>query len=225
MGNQRDSPLSNTPRRKISFVMQKLLIATTNVGKLKEISNFLKDLPLEIVSLSDISISDDVEETGKTYQENSQMKALFYAKKSNLPAISDDGGLEISALNGAPGLHSKRWVGSDSTDEKIIEHMKKVASELPDNNRKAVFKVCISLAMPDGKVWSVLGKVKGIIAKEPLLRKITGYPYRSFFYLPQLKKYYHEQELTEEEQKLYNHRYKAIAKLKPIIVRILGLKD
>ncbi len=145
----------------------KLLIATTNAGKLKEIADFLKDLPLEIVSLSDVGITDDIEEIGKTYQENSQLKALFYAKKSGLPAISDDGGLEISALGGAPGLKSKRWVGQDSTDEKIIEHMKKVAKELSDNNRKAFFKVVLSLALPNGRVWSFTGQVEGIIAKKP----------------------------------------------------------
>lgn len=205
--------------------MRKLLIATTNAGKLKEISGFLKDLPLEIVSLSDIGISNDVEETGKSYVENSQLKAIFYAKKSGLPSIADDGGLEISAFSGAPGLHSKRWVGKNSTDEKIIEHMKKVSRELPDNNRKAFFKVVLSFALPLGKVWSVTGEIEGIIAKKPYLKLLVGYPYRSFFYLPKLKKYYHEKELTDREQKLYNHRYIALQKLKPILKKTLGLKD
>ena len=211
--------------------MTKLLIATTNVGKLKEISGFLSDLPagrqglpLEIVSLEDIGIADDVEETGKTYKENSQLKALYYARKSNLPAISDDGGLEIVAFGGAPGLHSKRWVGDDSTDEKIIEHMKKIAKELPDDNRKAFFRVVLSLAFPNGKVWSVTGEIEGIIAEKPFLKLLIGYPYRSFFYLPELKKYYHEQELTIEEQKLYNHRYIALQKLKPILKKVFSIE-
>jgi len=203
--------------------MQKLLIATTNAGKLKEISNFLKDLSLKIVSLSDIGIVDDVQEIGKTYQENSQLKALFYAKKSGLPAVSDDGGLEISALGGAPGLKSRRWLGKDSKEKGIIDHMIKVASELPDNNRKAFFKTVISFALPNGKVWSVTGEIEGIVAEKPYLKLLKGYPYRSFFYLPKLKKYYHEQELSDEEQKLYNHRYKAIEKLKPILISELGL--
>lgn len=201
--------------------MTKLLIATTNVGKLKEISNFLKDLPLKIVSLRDVGIADDVEEAGKTYKENSQVKAIFYAKKSNLPAVSDDGGLEIMALGGAPGLKSKRWVGKNSTDKKIIEHMIKVTKELSDNNRKAFFKTVISFALPSGKVWSVTGEIEGIIAKEHYLKLLRGYPYRSFFYLPKLKKYYHENELTIDEQKTYNHRYKAIEKLKPILIKEL----
>ena len=200
--------------------MKRLLIATTNVGKLKEISDFLSDLDLELLSLSDVGINLDFEEVGKTYQENSQAKAVFYAKKSGLPAIADDGGLEISALGGAPGVKSRRWVGKDSTDEKIIEHMTKLAKELPDNNRKAFFRAVITLALPNGKTWSVEGLVKGIIAKKPHLKLSKGYPYRSFFYLPKIKKYYHEKELTEQEQKLYNHRYKAIQKLIPVILNL-----
>lgn len=202
--------------------MKKLLIATTNVGKLKEISNFLSDLPLQIVSFKSIGIKDNIEETGKTYKENSQLKALFYTKKSGLPAIADDGGLEIAAFGGAPGMKSKRWLGENSTEQDIINHMIKVAKELPDNNRKAFFKTVISLALPNGKVWSVTGEIGGIISEKPYLKIIKGYPYRSFFYLPKLEKYYHEQELTKEEQKLYNHRYIAIQKLKPLILKYVG---
>lgn len=202
----------------------KLLIATTNVGKLKEISDFLSDIPLEIVSLSDVGITDDIKETGKTYKENSQLKALFYAKKSGLPSVSDDGGLEISVFDGAPGIKSKRWLGKDSTEQDIINHMLKVAKKLPNDNRKAFFKTVISLALPNGKVWSVSGEIEGIIAKKPYLKTLKGYPYRSFFYLPKLKKYYHENELSKEEQKLYNHRYIAIRKLKSTIQRELKLE-
>lgn len=201
--------------------MKKLLIATTNPGKLKEIANFLKDLPIKIISLKDIGILDEIEEIGKTYKENSELKAAFYAKKSNLPSISDDGGLEISALGGKPGLHSKRWVGKNSTDEKIINYMKKVAKELPNANRNASFKISLSLALPDGGVWTVEEETKGIIAKKPYLKLSKGYPYRSFLYLPKIKKYYHESELTNDEQRMYNHRYIAINKLKPIIIKEL----
>ena len=204
--------------------MKKLLIATTNQGKLKEIANFLSGLDFEIVSLRDIGITDDVEEVGKTYQENSQIKALFYAKKSNLPTVSDDGGLEIEALGGAPGVRSRRWIGEDATEQDIVNHMIKVTKGLSENNRKAKFKTVISLALPNGKVWSVDGDVEGIIAAKPYLKLLKGYPYRSFFYLPKLKKYYHEDQLDPGEEKEYNHRYKAIQKLKPILERELGIK-
>lgn len=202
--------------------MRKLLIATRNVGKLKEISNFLSDLPLQIVSLSDIGITDSIKEVGKTYRENSQLKALFYSRKSGLPTIADDGGIEILALKGEPGINSKRWLGKDSTEQDIINHMIKVAKELPDSNRIAFFKTVISFALPNGKVWGVNGKVEGIIAKKPYLKTLNGYPYRSFFYLPSIKKYYHEDQLTNEEERMYNHRYRAIQKLIPVIKRIIS---
>ncbi|MBI4089653.1 MAG: non-canonical purine NTP pyrophosphatase [Candidatus Levybacteria bacterium] len=203
--------------------MKKLLVATTNQGKLKEISQFLSDLPLEIISLFDVGIADDLEETGKTYRQNSQAKALFYAKISKLPAIADDGGIEIDVLNGKPGIKSRRWFGKNLTDEKIIKHMGEVSKKLPEDNRKAFFKTVISLALPNGKVWSVSGEIQGIIAKKPYLKLLKGYPYRSFFYLPKLKKYYHENQLTNEEERLYNHRYKAIEKLKQIIRKVLSI--
>ena len=204
--------------------MKKLLIATTNKGKLKEISFFLSDLNIEILSLKDVGISNGIEETGKTYRENSQSKALFYAKKSGIPSIADDGGIEISALDNQPGVKSRRWLGYEANDSDLVNHMIKISQNLPENNRKAFFKTVISLAFPDGRVWSVDGEIEGVISKKPYLKLLSGYPYRSFFYLPGVRKYYHEDELTREEQKEYNHRYKAINKLKPIIIRELGLQ-
>ncbi len=201
----------------------KLLIATKNEGKLRELSQFLKDLPVKLVYLKDIGIDDDVEETGKTYKENSQKKALFYARLSGLPAISDDGGLEIEALGGAPGIKSKRWLGEDKTEKDLVVHMKKVAKELPERNRTAYFRTVVSFALPNGKVWSKTGQIKGIIAKKPFLKLSKGYPYRSFFYLPRIKKYYHEKDLTPDETKLYNHRWKAVEKLRPVIQKVLSI--
>lgn len=203
--------------------MQKLLIATHNPAKLSEIRELLSDLPLELVSLSDVNISQEVEEEGTTYVENSQTKALSYAKQSGLPALSDDGGLEIVALNNEPGVYSKVWLGKDSTEEQLINHMKKVAKDLPDDNRKAFFKVVLSFALPTGKIWSEMGEIEGIIAKEPSIKIKKGYPYRHFFFLPKINKYYFESELTLDEQKKYNHRVIAVEKLKPILTERLGL--
>ncbi len=211
--------------------MNKLLIATNNPGKIIELTNLLSGLPVHILSLSDIGIADDVEEKGETYEENSQAKALFYSQKSGLPAISDDGGLEINALGGSPGIPSRRWLGYVATDEELVNHIRKVTMMLPETNRTAYFRTVVSFALPDGRpclpagrVWSAEGKVKGIIAKKPHLKMLKGYPFRSFFFLPQINKYYHESDLSEEEQKLYNHRYKAIEKLKPIIMQQLSLR-
>lgn len=204
--------------------MKKLLIATRNPGKLGEFKEFLSDYPFEIVSLKDLNIKDDIEESGETYKENSQKKALFYAKLSNLPTIADDGGIEIAALNNEPGIRSRRWLGHEATDEELMNHMIKVSKELPEDNRSAFFKTVVSLALPNGKVWSVTGEVKGIIAREPHWKLLKGYPYRSFFYLPEINKYYHENDLTPDEQKLYNHRYKTVQKLKPIINKVFSIK-
>lgn len=200
--------------------MQKLLIATTNKGKLGEIKEYLSDLSLEFVSLTDCGITKEMEETGKTYEENSQAKALFYSKLSGFPAISDDGGLEIDALGGAPGIDSHYFAGRNGKDEDIVDKMLEVAKNLPDNNRKAIFRAVVSLALPNGKVWSKEGKIKGIIAKEPKYPILKGFPYRSFFFLPEIGKYCHSK-LTKQEEKAYNHRYKAMLKLKPIITRLL----
>ncbi|MBI5122730.1 hypothetical protein HZA75_02610 [Candidatus Roizmanbacteria bacterium] len=151
------------------------------------------------------------------------MKALFYAQKSNTFALSDDGGLEIGALDNAPGVHSKRWLGENTTEDELIAHMQNVANNLPDDNRHASFKVVLSLASPQGQVWSVMGEIKGIIAKKPFIQQRKGYPYRSFFFLPELNKYYFETELTPDEQKIYNHRVIAVNKLKSILEKEVGL--
>ncbi len=201
--------------------MKQLLIATKNPGKIAEISKFLKDLNLEVVSLKDVGIKEDIEESEKTYEANSRKKALFFAKLVNLPAIGDDGGLEIDALGGAPGIKSRRWLGYEASDEELIEHLKKISITLPPDNLRARFVDVISFAFPDGRVWSNGGELRGVIKYDPHLKMLKGYPYRSFFYIPEIKKYYHENELTPEEERIYNHRYKALVKIKEIIKREL----
>jgi XTP/dITP diphosphohydrolase len=204
--------------------MQKLLIATTNQGKLKEFKNFLSDIPLELVSLIDLGISKDFEENGKTYEENSEGKARFYAELSGLPTLSDDGGIEIVALNNEPGIKSRRWLGYEATDKELINHMIKVSKELQDNNRTAFFRTVVSVILPDGSLLQERGEVKGIIAKKPFLKLNKGYPYRSFFFIPEIERYYHESDLSEEQQKLYNHRYKTVQKLKPQLLQKLKIQ-
>ncbi len=201
--------------------MKRILVATKNPGKLKEFKAFLSELPVEIVSLSNVGITEDVIENGKSYEENSRKKALFYAKKSGLITISDDGGIEIEALNFEPGIRSRRWLGHEATDEELVNHMIKISKDLPADNRTAYFRTIVSVATPHGRVFQQFGEVKGIIAKKPLLKLNKGYPYRSFFYLPEIKKYYHESDLSPEEEKIYNHRYKAVQKLIPKIKELL----
>jgi len=196
----------------------KLLIATKNKGKLKEFKTFLQGVgDIELVSLIDLGISEDFDENGTTYAENSEGKARFYAGLTGIATLSDDGGIEIEALNFEPGIHSRRWLGHSATDEELIAHMIKVAKELGDN-RTAYFRTVVSIVFPDGTLIQEKGEVKGIIAEKPFLKLNHGYPYRSFFYLPEIGRYYHESDLSEEQEKLYNHRYKAVQKLIPQIL-------
>ena len=197
----------------------KILIATKNPGKVAEFKEFLKDMPFKIISLADLKIKEDIEENGKTYKENSQKKALFFARLTGLPAVADDGGIEIAALDNEPGIKSRRWLGHEATDEELVGHMLKISKQLPKNNRNAFFRTVITFALPTGRVWSVEGDVEGIISEKPHLKLLKGYPYRSFFFIPKLNKFYHESELSKEEERLYNHRYKAIQKIKPKILK------
>ncbi len=208
--------------------MGKILISTSNKGKLNEFKNFLSILPVEIASLQELNIDSSFEEIGMTYKENSQAKALYFAKKSGLPTIADDGGIEIDYLGGGPGIKSRRYFGKDgkeASDEEIIDAMKKIALEIPEGKRNARFIDVVSFALPDGRVWSEPGEVEGIIAKRPLLKILSGYPYRSFFFLPEINKYYHEADLTPGQEKQYNHRYIAVQKLLPKIRQILDISD
>lgn len=197
--------------------MKKLLIATHNTAKFADFTKLFSDLPLQVIFLKHLNLTDMQEEDGENYLENSQKKALFYAQKSGLPTIAEDGGLEIVALDNAPGLHSKRWLGENMNEENLINHLHAVAQKLPDSNRDAYFKTVVSFALPAGFVWSGKGEIKGIIAKKPHTKMLSGFPYRSFFFLPQLNKYFYESELTSEEITQHSHRHKAVAKLKPVM--------
>lgn len=198
----------------------KLLVATTNPGKLEEIRKFLSDIPLELVSLRDVGITDSIEETGKTFGENAILKAKFYCEKSSLPTIADDGGFEIDALDGEPGVKSHRWVHGDleNTDEELVaytlERMKGV------NNRSAQLRLVLALALPNGTIHTSEASVRGIIPLEPRNKIIPGFPYRSLLFLPEINKYYNHDELTQEETVRFNHRKKALDKLKPYILNL-----
>lgn len=195
--------------------MRKLLVATKNPGKLHEFSLFLSGF--DLVSLNTLGIVDDVEEDLETFEENSQKKALFYSKLSGLPTLSDDGGLEIDALGGQPGVKSRRWLGYEATDEQLKKHLRDVLETLPNEKRTARFTTVVSFALPDGTVWSERGEVSGVLQDNGKTKDFKGYPFRSYFYLPQIQKYYYESDMTLEEREMYNHRHIALLKLLPVI--------
>ena len=216
--------------------MKKLLIATSNPGKLTEIKFFLKDLPLKLVSLSDLGIKEKVDENGKTFEENAAKKAKFYCQISGLPTIADDGGLEIDYLHGEPGIKSRRWIdGKEASDKELINYTLEKLKGLPKVKRGAQLRVYLALALPaspaggpDGKVYSRKrknnaivyiseGKIRGIISEKIFHILTPGFPFRSLLYIPAIGKYYHHKNLTEAENLKYNHRGIALKVIKRIL--------
>lgn len=199
----------------------KLLIATTNPGKFAEISRFLSDF--SVVSLKDVGINEHPHESGKTFEENAVLKATFYAKKSALPTIADDGGAEIDALGGEPGVKTRRWIhpDRDSSDEEIIEYTLKKLKDVPLQNRGMQLRAVIALALPNGKCFTAAAKIRGVIAIKPSPQRHPGFPFRSLMYISEIGKFYNHDIMSPEENEVYNHRKLALEELRPIIKRIL----
>lgn len=197
--------------------MKKLLIATRNPAKFSDIKNALSDLPFSFVSLSDLGISEEFKETGETFEENAKQKALFYAKKSGLPTIADDGGLEIDALGGEPGVKTRRWIkGIEATDEQLVKY---ALIRLKNKNRSARLRAILCLALPNGKTYQVEGKIRGVIAEKPYAKYKEGFPFDALLYFPDKKKYYYQ--LKYEDKIPINHRTISLSKIKPILRKVI----
>ena len=196
----------------------RLLIGSHNPAKVNEYKNYLADLNLELVSLSDLNITQEAPEDGQTFEENSIKKALFYHQLTGLPVITDDSGLMIDALNGEPGVNSRRWLGHKMTDEEMIEAVMEKMRDIPEGKRGCHLVAIIALVTTNGQVHTQKAQIDGMVALEPLSQRIAGYPPRSFFYLPQLKKFYLE--LTPEEHEQINHRRMGLIKMKPILEKL-----
>jgi XTP/dITP diphosphohydrolase len=206
--------------------MKKLLIATSNPGKFGEITHYLSDLPLELVSLKYVGITDTVEETGITFEENAILKAKHYSEESGLPTIGDDGGFEIDALNGEPGVKSHRWIHGDTedSDEELIAYTFQKMKGVPADKRGAQLRAVLAFVTPGGYVRTAEAATRGIIPAAPSSVRNQGFPYRSILFLPKINKYYNANELTTEENEVYNHRKKALIELKPFIIKELSRK-
>lgn len=162
----------------------KLLIATHNQGKLIEYQELLAGLPLELVTLGDVGIPEDVEENGATFDENARLKALAYARKSGLLTLADDSGLEVDALGGEPGVHSKRYAGENKTDAERNAFLLEKLRNVPASQRTARFRCVIAIATPAGQVWESAGTCEGEILFAP--RGSHGFGYDPIFYFPEL---------------------------------------
>jgi XTP/dITP diphosphohydrolase len=187
-----------------------LLLATTNPGKVREVRRYLAASSLVVLGLQDLMIRAPFPETGNTFKENAREKSLFYSRKSKILTLAEDSGLEIEALDGAPGVYSARFSGPRATDQKNIRKVLSLLKRVPLKRRKARFVSCLSLAL-GGKVIKVFrGEVRGSIALEE--RGPFGFGYDPIFFYRPLKKTFAE--LKPEEKNKVSHRGRALKKLR-----------
>ncbi|MDI9549162.1 MAG: XTP/dITP diphosphatase [Chloroflexota bacterium] len=197
--------------------MHKLVIATHNQGKLLEYRQLLADLPLEVVSLDDLGITEDAPETGRTFAQNAQMKALAYAEMTGLATWADDSGLEVDALGGQPGVYSARYGGPGLSDSDRVRLLLQALHDLPSPQRTARFRCAVAIALPDGSLHTVEDSVEGVIAGAP--RGGNGFGYDPVFLLP-------DRNLTMAElpptiKNRISHRGKAAHAAKLLIAQII----
>ena len=185
--------------------MHTLLLATSNLHKLEEFRAIFSDLPLRMFSLSEIQLNVDVEETGNSFAENAELKARAYVQMSHMLTLADDSGLEIDALGGAPGVHSARFLGSETSYEERFRVILEQLQGLPLDQRSARFRCVIALAEPTGNIHIVEGVVEGVIADCP--RGSHGFGYDPIFFLPELGKTFAELESVDKNR--ISHRARA----------------
>ena len=194
----------STPNAKRVF-MHTLLLATSNYHKLEEYRAIFSDLPLRMFSLSEIQLNVDVEETGNSFAENANLKARAYVQMSHMLTLADDSGLEIDALGGAPGVHSARFLGRETSYEERFHVILEQLQGLPLEQRSARFRCVIALAEPTGNIRIVEGVVEGVIADCP--RGSHGFGYDPIFFLPELGKTFAE--LDSVDKNRISHRARA----------------
>jgi len=197
-------------------MMDKIVFATTNEGKVKEIKEILEGFPVEVVSMKEMDITTDIEENGTTFEENSLIKAREISKLTGLPALADDSGLEVDYLNGEPGIYSARYLGKDTDynykNNYIIDRLK----EAEDKERSARFICVISLVLPDGREFVKKGVMEGRIGYE--IKGENGFGYDPIFYLPEYGKT--SAELSSDEKNKISHRGKALRAMKEVIAEL-----
>ena len=190
--------------------MKKLIFATGNENKMKEIRMILGDLDYEILSMKEAGIDADIVEDGKTFEENAIIKATAISKLSGCLVLADDPGLEVDYMDKMPGIYSARWMGEDTSyrikNKAIIDKLEGV----PDEKRTARFVCVIAAAFPDGRVVTKRGTIEGIIGYEE--RGENGFGYDPIFFLPEYGKT--TAELSPEEKNQISHRGRALELIK-----------
>ncbi len=185
-----------------------LVVATRNRNKLAEFRELLRGLDIEIKSLDDFGPIPEAIEDGETFDDNAYKKAIHTARILGLPALADDSGLVVEALDGAPGVFSARYAGENASDE---ENVAKLLAELEgESNRKAYFQCVLSIAVPSGPALTYEGRCDGVIIDEK--RGENGFGYDPVFFFAEYGKTFAE--LTMEEKGRVSHRGKALAEIK-----------
>ena len=185
-----------------------LVIASTNSGKIVEIKGLLTDYPISIKSLDDFGPIPPVVEDGETFDENAYKKASFVSRVLGLPALADDSGLVVEALDGAPGVYSARYAGENASDAQRCAKL--LAAMKGKTNRRAAFNCVISIAVPTGPALTYEAGCEGLILETPVGE--NGFGYDPIFYYPPLKKTFAE--LTRQQKSRVSHRGKALRELK-----------
>ena len=197
-----------------------LLIATHNRGKLIEYQEMLADLPFELVTLDDVGIRDDIEENGATFAENARAKALEYARRSGLLTLADDSGLEVDALGGEPGVHSKRYAGENKNDPDRIAFLLDKLRGVPRDQRAARFRCALAIATPRGELYECAGTCEGLIEFTP--RGTNGFGYDPVFLFPE--RGLTMAELSAEEKNRISHRARATIAARKILQELVANK-
>ena len=202
--------------------MIKLLVATTNPGKFAEVKDFLRQLPLEVLSLSDLATWPKIIEDGATFEENALKKARALAEYSGYLTLADDSGLEVDALNGAPGIYSARYCGEEGNDKKNNEKLMHELREIPEEKRTGRFVCALALCAPKPhgmKEWTVRDSCEGRISFE--LKGENGFGYDPLFFYPPLGKTFGE--IDRAIKATVSHRGKALKKLAEMLRSLVDL--
>lgn len=187
--------------------MQKIIFATKNAGKIREINEMLSGGSVAIISMLEAGLDIEIEETGETFAENAMLKAEAVMLASGLPAIADDSGLEVDFLDKAPGVYSARYMGETTPYSAKNAHIISLLENAPDDKRTARFVCAMAAALPDGRRFASLGVIEGEIAREPMGE--NGFGYDPIFFLPELGKT--TAQLMPEQKNKISHRGLALA--------------
>ena len=189
-----------------------IVLATQNRDKREELQEALSEFTVKILSLNDFPFIGEIEEVGKTLLENSMIKAKTVHNLTQLPVIADDTGLEVEALNGAPGIYSARYAGEDVTYEDNVNKLLAEMENIPLENRKAQFRTVISFVDKDRELWTE-GTIKGIIGETA--KGKNGFGYDPVFFVPELEKTFSELSIGEKNR--ISHRGLAMKKFRILL--------